>query len=69
MKIMMSLLQKRKSEESQECLSPEKKSRANPVKTTATAKRTTGARKPAATKPQTSGRRRKPVMVDSATSP
>lgn len=54
---MISLLQKRKSEESQEHQSPEKKSRANPVKTTATVKRITGARKPAATKPQTSRRR------------
>lgn len=65
---IISLLQKRKSEEIQEHLSPEKKSRANPVKT-ATVKRTTGVKKPAATKPQTSGRRRKPVMVDTATSP
>lgn len=59
---------KRKSEECQDGLSPKKKSRASPIKTTATVKRTTGAKKPAATKPQTTGRRKKLVIVDTATS-
>ena len=64
-------LQKRKSEDT---CSPSagKKSKASPVKRVAAAKKgtTTAAKKTAAVKPQRgSPRKRRPVMVDTATSP
>ena len=70
--ILVSVLsQKRKSEEIQDTRSPspKRKSRASPVKKAAAKTGRTAAAKTTAAKPRTAVRRKKPVMVDTATSP